>query len=207
MSLTVTFALFTLSMPITLPMRQNAVADDLEDAIELASWFIPVMRAPKLLSWLGKSRSLRRSVPKAPKVPTPKVPSGKGTLLDLSKHEKGKYVVELAKKSLRGKGDKVLGEQVKFQGTAEKKRYTICDLVVAEKSGTISCVEVKFSKDIKFSFTANQRYYHQQNSVVGSFGGSNANGQRHFSPRKPLRVVMRQMCYGGEVAVPVKCKI
>lgn len=209
MSLTVTLALFTLSMPITLPMRQNAVADDLEEAFELASWFIPVTRAPKLLSWLGKSLSLRRAVPKAPKVPTPKAQSSsKGSLLDLSRHEKGKYAVEVAKKSLRGKGDKVLGEQVKFQGrTAEKNRYTICDLVVAERSGTISCVEVKFSKDKKFSFTENQRYYHQQDSVVGSFGGSNANGLRHFSPGKPLRVVMRQMCYSGEVTAPVKCKI
>lgn len=200
MPLSVTLALFALSMPALPPRRLNAVTGDLEDLFDLVTVFVPVARLPKALSLLGKSRVLRKVTPKPPKAPKTAKP------LELSRRAKARLGVEKAIRGLQDNGFKIIAEEVEFEADGFGGR-TRCDLVVARKiSKNIFCIEVKYSKDGKFTFTPNQRLYHQHDSLVGRFIGPNANGHREITPQKLVSVGMHQMCYRGEDVVSDKCR-
>lgn len=204
MPLSVTLALFTLSMPALLPRRLNAVTGDFEDLLDLATLFVPLARIPKALSLLGKGRVIGKVATKTSKAPR----AGKelSKAVALSRHAKARLAVEKASKRLQDNGFKVLAREVDFKAKQFDFR-TRCDLVAAHKTTkAIFCIEVKYSKDGHFSPTPNQRRYHKQDSLYGSFEGPNAKGHREFKPQERVSVGMHQMCYRGENLAPAACR-
>jgi biotin operon repressor len=169
--------------------------------VDLVSWFIPATRLPKALSLLGKSRLLRKVAPKASKAP--KAGNKVSTTIELSRHAKARLGVETARKKLQDNGFRIIAREVEFQGAGVEFR-TRCDLVVAKKTH-LFCVEVKYSKGKKFTFTPNQQYYHQHDVLVGRFVGQNAKVHHNLAPSTKRRVGMHQMCYHGENVVSTKC--
>lgn len=205
MPLSVTLALFTLSMPALPPQRVNAVTGDLEDLFDLATFFVPVARIPKALSLLGKGRVIGKVATKTSKAP--KAGKDLSKALVLSRHAKARLAVEKASKKFQDNGFKVIAREVEFEADGFGAR-TRCDIVAIRKiSKVIFCIEVKYSKDRNFTFTPNQKRYHKHDSLDGRFVGPNASGHREITPQRLVPVKMHQICYRGENLVSENCRL
>lgn len=205
MPLSVTLALFTLSMPALPPRRLNAVTGDLEDWFDLATLFFPAARLPKALSLLGKGRVIGKAATKASKAPR----AGKelSKAVALTRHAKARLAVEKANAKFQSNGFKVIAREVEFEAEGFGVR-TRCDIVaIREVSKMIFCIEVKYSKDRNFTFTPNQKRYHRHDSLNGRFVGPNASGHREITPQRPISVKMHEICYRGENLVSENCRL